>query len=536
MNHSDRIIADSPPITQTPQRSRLRLPGIRLAILAGILLWLSHPPIGVFPLAWFALIPLCISISRARNFRQALWRGYLFAWAFLGFTWYWIGLTIVAWTGSSIGWVAWFLLTLVLAGFYAMWAGFAYLLYHRTQGKIRLIALAASWVVMEWARTLGSLSMPWAQLSYSQYPAAALFRFVDITGAYGVSFLIALVNAALAERIINPTDKANSLASLRFAGAIAAVFFLIGVLHPIPTKHVRTVVVAAMQGNFPPTTKPEDIPNVIAIFQNLTQQAYERAAVKPELYVWSESAAPNDAVNDFATRQLLQSLSDNYNAAILTGTRSVDPSSRAQTNTSALFVPNTGTPLRYDKVQLVPFGEFIPFRSLFPPAVSRSFGFFEEDVVSGRIGDTLKVGDITLGAFICYESMYPVYARRMSEAGANLLVTQSNDAWFQSRAAMEQHLAAVVFRAAENRKAVVRSTTTGITAFIAADGRLIARLPANKPDALIASIPLREGVTIYARYGDWFVVVCGTIALLPFLKRKHTEPNETGTSPNSERR
>lgn len=464
-----------------------------------------------------------------------MWRGYLFAWAFLGVTWYWIGLTIVAWTGSGIGWVAWFLLTLILAGFYALWAGFAYILYNRCQGKIRLLSLAAAWVVMEWMRTLGSLSMPWAQLSYSQYPAVSLFPFVDITGAYGVSFLIALVNFAIAERFITPTNKANSLASLRFAGLTAACFLLIGLLHPIPIKEGRTVTVAAMQGNFPPVTKREEIPHIARTFQNLTQQAYQRAAVKPELYVWSESAAPNDAINDFDTRQLLQSLSNEYHAAILTGTRSVDPASRAQTNTSALFVPNTQMPLRYDKVQLVPFGEFIPFRSLFPPAISRSFGFFEEDVASGRVGDTLKVGDITLGAFICYESMYPVYARRMSEAGANLLVTQSNDAWFQSRAAMEQHLAAVVFRAAENRKSVVRSTTTGITAFIGANGKITARLPANQPNALIANVPLREGVTIYARYGDWFVVLCGTVALLPFLKRKHTEPDETRTSPNPKR-
>ncbi len=524
MNHSDRIIADQSPATQTPKRYQPRLPGLRLAIFAGILLWLSHPPIGLFPLAWLALIPLCLGVSRSRHIGQAFWRGYLFGWAFLGLTWYWIGLTIVAWTGSNIGWVAWFFLTLILAGFYGLWSAVSFILYKRSEGNLRLLALAGSWVVMEWARTLGSLSMPWAQLSYSQYHAVTLFRFVDITGAYGLSFLIALVNFAFAERFLSKTNKAKSVSPLRFAATVCAGFLLAGWLNPESARISRTASIAAMQGNFQPTAKPEDLPRIVQTFQTLTEQTYNAAKRKPQIYVWSESAAPSDAINDPESRHLLQSLSDQYLGAILTGTRSVDPISQAQTNTSALFVPLAQIPLRYDKVQLVPFGEFIPFRSLFPPAISRSFGFFEQDVVCGRIGDTLKFGDLTLGVFICYESMYPNYARQMSKAGANILVTQSNDAWFQSRAAMEQHLSAVVFRAAENRKWVVRSTTTGITAFLDEHGSIVKRLPANEQGALLADVPLREGVTIYARFGDWFVAVCGIFSILPFIKRKQAKP------------
>ena len=526
MNFSERIIAEQPHATQTLKRFQSRLPDLRLAIFAGILLWLSHPPVGIFPLAWFALIPLCLGVSRARHIGQAFWRGYLFGWAFLGLTWYWIGLTINAWTGSQIGWIAWFGLTLVLAGFYGLWSAVAFLIYKYSEDKICLLALAGSWVVMEWLRTLGSLSMPWAQLSYSQHSAVTLFRFVDITGAYGLSFLIVLVNVALAQRQrhrdTEDSQREIKHESLRFAGVICAVFLLIGFLHPDTSTQKHTVPIAAMQGNFKPKTLPQDLPGIVRTFPELTEQTYRTAETKPELYVWSESAAPKDAINDSDTRRMLQTLSDQYNGAILTGTRSVDPATGAETNTSALFVPHTQIPLRYDKVQLVPFGEFIPFRSLFPTAISRSFGFFEQDVASGRIGDTLNVGDMTLGAFICYESMYPNYARQMSKAGANILVTQSNDAWFQSRAAMEQHLSAVVFRAAENRKWVVRSTTTGITAFLDEHGRIVKRLPANEPGALLADVPLREGVTLYARFGDWFAAVCGVFALLPFLKRKKT--------------
>jgi apolipoprotein N-acyltransferase len=510
-----------------PNRSRYqpRQAGLRLALLSGLLLWLAHPPFGLFPLAWFALIPLLLSVARAKHARQALWRGYVFGWAFLGTTWYWIGLTINAWTGSWIGWIAWFGLTLILAGWYALWAGLAWRMIRRTEGIPRIVGLAAWWVVMEWARTLGTLTMPWAQLSYSQYKLPALFPFVDMTGAYGLSFLILLVNAAIAEQLLS-RNAPQSFRTLQFAGGTCALFLLIGLLHPVNITSGRTVPIAAMQGNFPMITRPEEMPAIMETFRELTQQAEQNAVQKPELYVWSESAAPDDALNNFTVRTFLQSLSDTHNAAILTGTRSEDSQTHAPTNSAALFVPQTQTPLRYDKVQLVPFGEFIPFRGVFPTAVSQAFEFFEKDVESGRAGDTLRNGDLILGAFICYESMYPNYAARMSLAGANVLVTQSNDAWFQSRAAMEQHLSAVVFRAAENRKWVVRSTTNGITAFLDERGRIVKELDKHKAGFLIESVPLRPGTTLYARFGDWFVLVCGALTVFTLFASRNAQGSE----------
>lgn len=533
--NSKRISDPSLPISPR-SRYQPRLPGLRLALLSGLLTWLAHPPLGFFPLAWFALVPLLLAVARAKHARQAGWRGYIFGWMFLGTTWYWIGLTINAWTNSWIGWIAWFGLTLILAGWYALWAGLTWRIIKRTEGIGRIVGVSALWVVMEWARTLGTLTMPWAQLSYSQYKIPALFPFVDITGAYGLSFLLVLINAALAERWLN-RNPAHAMKSLRFAGVVVAAFLLVGWLHPVSITQSRTASIASMQGNFSLESRPEDAPAVMGLYRDLTQQAEQSAAHKPELYVWSESAAPGDAVNDYPVRQFFQNLSDTINTPILAGTRSEDIQTHAPTNSSVLFVPQTHTPLRYDKVQLVPFGEFIPFRGLFPAAVSQSFGFFKTDVVSGRAGDTLRNGALNLGAFICYESMYPNYARRMSLSGANVLVTQSNDAWFQSRAAMEQHLSAVVFRAAENRKWVVRSTTNGITAFLDENGRVVSELEQHRAGFLVHDVPLRSGTTLYTRFGDWFVLVCGVLAVFALFAKesrnqeKQEEP--TATIPHS---
>ena len=171
---------------------------------------------------------------------------------------------------------------------------------------------------------------------------------------------------------------------------------------------------------------------------------------------------------------------------------------------SILFPPDNGLPRHYDKQQLVPFGEFIPFRSLWPAALRNSFGFFKTDVTPGENATLLAFDagnnlSVAVGPFICYESMYPQYARAMTRAGANLLVTQSNDSWFQSRAAQEQHLAAALCRAVENRRAVVRATTNGITALIDANGQVIAQAPRNAAAFVSGEVTLSSGRSLYAR-------------------------------------
>jgi apolipoprotein N-acyltransferase len=183
-----------------------------------------------------------------------------------------------------------------------------------------------------------------------------------------------------------------------------------------------------------------------------------------------------------------------------------------------MYFPGVSTPLRYDKQQLVPFGEFIPYRNLIPVSVQNAFQFFQYDVRAGKDSIPFRfydpaAGNVAAGPFICYESMYPIYCRAMTRSGANLLITQSNDAWFQSSAAMEQHLAAVVLRAVENRRDVVRSTTSGVTCLLDSYGRVLERAPERREATIVAKVHLLTGESIYTRFGDWFVALCGLVVV-----------------------
>ena len=490
------------------------MPGLRLALLAGLLLWLSCSPVGLWPLAWVAVAPFLLSVTRARSFRQAAWRGYLFGWVYLGLVWYWIGLTISAWLqGSPLGWAAWFGLTLILAGFYAAWGGVAWWLSRRASGGWLLLGWAAAWVVMEWTRTLGTLTMPWAQLSYTQSSFLPILQFADITGAYGISFLMLLVNGAL----VLWWQERGQLQSTRWLWAtltltgFCGLYGLARMQSPEVGKPLRVV---ALQENTNPLQADPSPYLELENLKQLTQKAFVSPGDRPELYVWPESASPGDAVQNSTLRAIFSQMAQDTHAAHLMGAHIKDKDTQADTNASVLFMPEYVPPRYYSKQQLVPFGEFIPFRNLLPAFLSERFHFFEKDVTPSEKITILSYGSAALGPFICYESMYPRYARGMTRAGANLLVTQSNDAWFQSRAAMEQHLSAVVLRAVENRRQVVRATTSGITCMLDSKGRIVAEAPCHQATFLRQTMQMMEGKTLYTRWGDWFVGLCGLLLLL----------------------
>lgn len=506
-----------------------RRPAALLAVLSGVLLWAACPPLGIWPLAWVALAPLIAAVLCAPSARRAAGLGYLFAWVYLGAVWYWIGITIVAWTGSAIGWIAWFLLTSIFACFYALWAAVSWRLAQGRAPIVQCAALAAGWVVTEWARTLGSLTMPWAQLSYTQYRFLPLIQISDLTGAYGVSFLVLFLNAAIAAYWLRRAehDRVDSIAA-------AVVLFLAALLYGgarmVIQVQGRDLRVAAVQDDFPLEDSSE---TAVADVRSIIRTTGELASLSqpPQLYVWSESAAPGDALNDPWINRSLSDLAVSAHAPILVGARVTNLATGAASNAALLFRPDGGQPGRYDKEQLVAFGEFIPFRRAIPAVIARAFQFFPTDVTPGTSLEPLRffapgVGPVALGPFICYESMYPQYARTMTRRGADLLVTQSDDAWYGSAAAMDQHLSAVVFRAIENRRDVVRATTNGVTCILDSAGRIVSRAPIRAPAHLVGDVRLLSGETLYTRLGDWFVAACGVglalAAVAPLRQRRRS--------------
>ncbi|MCW3099496.1 MAG: apolipoprotein N-acyltransferase [Chthonomonadaceae bacterium] len=538
VNTLNSIITDAAPSSQEKLRKTFPKgqPGLRLALLAGLLLFLANPPFHLWPLAWVAVVPLIVSVNRAGRWRQAVWRGYLFGWAFLGPTWYWTALTITGWTEQpAVGLGAWFILTLILASYYGLWGGVTWWVSRRVTGHWRIVLPAALWVLMEWLRTVGATTMPWAQVSYTQYHFLPVLQIAEWTGAYGISFLILLLNAALAYRWMN-RDKPDSGQPALGVVALIAFVCIFGVLRLSIPDTGRPLVVAAMQGNFKSNDAHETRAQEYLTFSELTREAYA-SSPRPSLYVWGESASPGDALTDDGTFTYLRTLARQVQAPVMVGTRVKEVryarSHRIdiESNASVLFPADSSKPQRYNKQRLVPYGEFIPLRALIPPQLDDSLQIPVNDVTPGSEATVFRfqapqAGEVALGPFICYESMYPLYARSAVRNGANLLVTQSNDDWFKSEAAMEQHVAAVVLRAVETRRQVVRSTTTGITCFIDSHGAITQRAPINAKAVLKQTVILREGRTLYVLLGDWFVLACAVLVAFALWKHQATPPTK----------
>ncbi len=493
--------------------------GIRLAIFSGLLLFLANPPVGLWPLAWLAVAPAILSVTRSTRARQAAWRGYVFGWAFLGPTWYWVGLTLNAWTRSQIGWIAWAGLTFILAGFYALWGALAWQIARRTSDGWRIIGIGAAWVFVEWLRTLGPISMPWAQLAYTQYRFPPILQALDITGAYGLSFAMLLTSGGAAYWWAN--RKEYQATRYLWAGfTMLGLLTLFGLARMQMQEVGPRLTVAAMQDNLDPLARFDDR-QYVQTFRDLSARAAQSRPA-PQLFVWSEASAPDDVLHKPQYSGLIMQTAQGLGAGFITGTDVVTAGGVA--HSSILFPPDNSLPVHYDKQQLVPFGEFIPFRRVWPAALQDSFGFFKTDVTPGENATLLAFhaadgSEVAVGPFICYESMYPQYARAMTRAGANLLVTQSNDSWFQSRAAQEQHLAAVVCRAVENRRAVVRATTNGVTALIDANGHITTQAPRNTAAFVVGDVTRSTGRSLYVRCGDGFVGLCALLIGLALAGR-----------------
>ena len=416
-----------------------------------------------------------------------------------------------------VGWLALIFLTCYTAIFYALWASVAWSICRRAVGVWRPIGLASAWVAIEWLRSAGALSFPWAQLCYTQYRFIPLIQICEVTGALGVSWVLVFVNATVAECLRSPQNR-RSIRTVVGAFGLVLGLCILGIVRMRQLQDGPEIRVAMMQGNFNYRSAEDQTPAKFEVFRQLTQTAYQASERKPDLYVWAEEAAPGDAYHDPIARGLIAGISAQYHAAVLTGGRIVQGREEKEYNSALLFTPDALLPQRYDKVGVVPFGEYIPFRGIIPEAIQRNFQFFSTDLTPGKEIRPMpfefgKFGKAMLGPFICYESVYPHYARMMTMNGADLLATPSHDQWFQSRSAMEQHLSIVVFRAVENRRDIARATTDGVSAAIDARGIILGEAPLYKESFLVRTLHLRSMITLYTRFGDWFAALCGAISV-----------------------
>jgi apolipoprotein N-acyltransferase len=486
-----------------------------LAGVSALLLILTFPKFDVAWLAPFALAPLLVAVAkegpRPRNFLLG-WIAGLIYWAG---TCYWIHF-VLAVHGGMAGWAAWLGFALfcgIKALHFAFFALLAGLLMPR---RWAVVAVPALWVAIE--STHGLFGFAWLDLGNAGVNMAVLARLAPFTGVYGLSFAFAMMGTAVA--LLALRRPRLDLVPLL---AIPLVAFLPSL--PAAERGAQTAVL--VQPNI--SEEADWTPQWIAAMQSrllaLTlKQAFADPAERPALIVWPEMPMPLYYYQDPAFRQEVNALARQAHAWLILNATPHNPAG-APLNSALLVSPQGEPAARYDKVNLVPFGEFVPrpFKSLVEKVSTES-----SDFAPGPGPLLLPAGGHPIGAFICYESVFPDYVRRFPALGAELLVNISNDGWYGKSAARDQHLAIVRMRAAENRRWVLRATNDGLTTTIDPAGRVLRNLPPYVDGAARTRFSWSAGTTFYARHGNWFVWVCAGLTVFGYPWRiTSTSPSRT---------
>jgi len=505
-----------------------------LVVLSALLQVLIFPLPGLYVLSWFALAPLIVALLRTRpageletsdsvRLRPASpAQGFLLAYI-CGILWYagtcyWIYNTMREYGGLSApaAVLALFLFCCYLGLYHGLFGLLVSLLARPRDHRRALVLAPFLWVAVELARTRIT-GFPWDLLGIAQVDNVALCRIAAWTGVYGISFEILLVNVALAAAFLIPRERRNAM----FIAALAAAAVLqAGSLVEAPAAHPdRTALL--VQQNIPVSADWTQayFQETLSGLAHLTEQS-AHTSDKIALIVWPESPAPF-FVNDPKFRDAISALARDTKVWIVTGSigsNAPRPNDNAPVfNSAAVISPAGDWTARYDKVHLVPFGEYLPFPSLFSFAggLTKEVGAFER----GTSRRPLDAGNERLGIFICYESVFPDEIRQFANEGAQVFVNISNDGWYGDSGAYAQHLNQTRMRAIENNRWILSTTDTGVTASIDPWGRIAARIPRKQRATLLAPYAVTSVTTFYTRHGDWFAYACAIISLGALLAR-----------------
>ena len=496
-----------------------------ISVAGGLALYASFPPVGVWPLAVLGPALLVIALT-GRSLRASFGCGLAFGLALF--------VPLLSWLANE-AWYVWIALAGALAVIFAVLAIGQRLLLRLPYWPA---AVAGWWVCVEAVRDRWPYAFPWGRLAMSQSVAPDV-RWVAVGGAPLLSFLVALTGAMIARAVLahlgerSPRDLPCSWGaagpprkSLGPCPALAAVvtagLVLAGGLLPVdPTGGAPTVPVAAIQGNVPRARNLPQLLNDSEVTQNHAAATLKLAAeVKagrlpaPGLVIWPENSTDQDPRQDPAIYAELAAAVAAVGHPVLVGEVLQNP----QRNVGQLWVPGRGPTTFYVKRELVPFGEYIPFRGIIS-SFSSLPSLQPVDFTPGHQAVVFDVGQIRLGDVICYEVAFDNLVRSEVTAGANLLAVQSNDADFEIDGQLgetEQQTAMARIRAIESDRAVVYASTTGESTIIAPDGTLIAHSGVWQQAILDARVPLVSYRTLADRVGAWpeYVIIMLTVLAL----------------------
>lgn len=461
------------------------------AIVSALLLTAASPGYNIWPLAYIALVPMLISIPVTE---KGLLTGWLFGTVYYAINLHWV-VTAVSGFGNSpffVGVIVEIAFSLFLGLF---WGVFTWL-YKKKRTSVLL--MAGVLVTLEVVKSSIFTGFPMLNLAHTQYSFPPAIQIAEVTGEYGISLIIAYVNLSLAALISDRNKRSILLALLLAASSFAYGFSVTGRKYAGDSIHVRIIQPAYSQAE---KWIPEKKYDIMGLVNNMLRKADPK---KYDLIMLPESVYPAFLNRSFAGYQMLAIYGERV-PVIAGGIRYTEKNGK-KTYHNSVFMFNKDKVSIYDKIHLVPFGEYFPLKKLFKPI---DYYFFKgaEDFTPGTEHTVFNTDKFEAAPMVCYESMYSSLVRAQVMEGAGLITVVTNDSWFGNSMGPYQHLATDVMRAVEFRKPILRAAQSGISACISPEGVIKGSLPVGKRGALDCTVTPHKGLTMFATGGyGWLAV------------------------------
>ncbi|MBW2651143.1 MAG: apolipoprotein N-acyltransferase [Deltaproteobacteria bacterium] len=495
-----------------------------LSLISGLLIFLSFPKVDAGFLVWIALVPLFYALRDA-DLPDAFRTGFIAGLVYNTGLIYWVVFVIVHY--GNLPFYAGVSVMLLLAIYLSLYPALfcVGVVYFRRKGMRAVLIAPLLWTSLEYLKAHLFSGFPWEDLAYSQHEYLSMIQVADITGIYGITFLIVLLNCVVYNCISGLLLSSGGEKKRLLPEIIVGLGLLLLVsgygIYRIDNlknaaKHLDSVDVLLVQGNIDQSVKwsPEYQADTMNTYRDMSADASKRGA---SLIVWPETAMPFYFQNyDDKSRSVIDTARET-NSWLLFGSPGYrrEGGKTSFHNSAYLISPEGAISGRYDKVHLVPFGEYVPLHDIL---------FFVDKLVEGA-GDftpggeivPLSMGDRKVGVLICYEGIFPEISREYRLKGAGLLINITNDAWYGNTSAPYQHLTMAAFRAIENRTYLIRAANTGISAIVDPTGKIVSRTALFERTTLSGPVKFTRQNTFYSRYGNVFACSCIAFLLIGFL-------------------
>jgi len=495
-------------------------------LLSGALFALAVSGFDLFLVAWVCMVPALLCLSNI-SLKHILGLGFAAGLLAGGILWFQLWRAIARMTGSAA--IA-AVFTLGVCVFFAAWFATTLVVMDRAMAVVpdrrdrwrhvpgRCLIGAAVWVGAElvYARLFMVAGLPFVPtLGYSQWTRPAVIQVAALTGVYGISFLIIVANVAVASAIASRNVKPLLTPALMIVCALLGGTARLR-LAPEPDPS-RTLPVAILQGDIQPfeKTDPDRLNDIGRRYVALCRDAAQAGS---RLVVWTEAAVPwRMADEDALITEILRTTAPAQSVHVVGTVMKAPDTPGRMLNAAMLVYPDGLIPAMYAKVRIIPFAERpLPIPGLLPSGVSHPS---RTPFAAGPGLDPIPAPFGLLGANICNETFYPSHVRRSVAEGAELIVHLANTGWFRWRNMLHRHFRSNVLRAVETGRDSVVANNSGISATVDAYGRVPAEAPPFTPVCLTGTVALRQGRTVYVRFGDWFAWACLFLTVPVFVAR-----------------